>query len=477
MNNRTSLIAFFVLSGSFATTPLLADVRLPALFGDHMVLQRDTQVPVWGLAAPNEFVTVAAGLVKASATADANGKWNARLAGLKATDQPIDLMVAGKNTITLHDVLVGDVWVCSGQSNMEFPFNEAHNAKMEIPHSDHPTLRMFMVQKKVAFEPQTDCSGSWAVSTPATVAKFSAVGYFFGREILKDQKVPVGMIGSYWGGTMASSWTSFEALKKDPAFFGLSSVFEQRKANLPELKREYELERLPKWQKDHAEWAAGAGKVFAEARTKWVAEVATAKAAGKPSPPKPEPAVKEPRKPVAPDEDINLPTALWNGMISPLVSYGIKGVIWYQGEANCYDPRQYEKLFPALITDWRSRWAQGEFPFIWVQLASYMERNIDPEQTSDGWPGLREAQSKTLKLPNTGQAVIIDIGEGDNIHPRNKVDVGLRLSLAARQVAYGEDLVYTGPIYDSMRVEGSKIRVKFKNVGTGLVIGAPPPFA
>jgi len=464
----TALVVLVLLA-----SPLRADVKLPAIFGDHMVLQRDAKVPVWGWADPNEAVTVTAGDVKADATAGADGKWSAALVGLKAADKPIDVTVAGKNTLTLHDVLVGDVWVCSGQSNMEFQlgggkwgFGGAHNAATEIAKADHPTMRLFIVKKKIALEPQKDCVGEWMVCTPDTAPKFSAVGYFFGRDILEDQHVPVGMIGTYWGGTPAQAWTSLEALKAQPELAEMAAGFEKTTANLAEAKQNYETTVLPKWQKAHDAWAAE--------MKQWNSDAAAAKAAGQPEPAKPKSLLQEPRKPSAPDNNPGMPTVLTNGMIAPIVPYAIKGAIWYQGEANAGAAKQYETLFPTMITDWRTRWGEGDFPFIWVQLANFMARNPDPTQQAEGWPGLRDAQSKTLKLPNTGQAVILDIGDEKDIHPKDKMDVGLRLSLAARHVAYGEDLIYSGPTYDSMQIDGDKIQVKFKNAGTGLAILAAP---
>ena len=469
---RYALFVVFIvlnLAGS-----LIADVKLPAVFGDHMVLQRNSKVPVWGWAAPNEIVTVEAGKVKATGTADAEGKWSVQLDRLTATDQPTDVTVVGKNTITFHDVLIGDVWVCSGQSNMEFLLSGAHNAVEEIPKANHPTLRLFMVTKKVALDPQPDCIGQWSVCTPEIASKFSAVGYFFGREILQDQKVPVGMIGTYWGGTPAEAWTSLEALKSDPVLKGHADNFEKVKTNLPDLKLKYDTEVLPKWKTDHDQWDQEIGKSYRESLAKWNADVAQAAAAAQPVPTKPKPAKPEPRKPSLPDQDPHLATVLTNGMIAPIVPYAIKGAIWYQGESNAGKAAEYNTLFPAMITDWRTRWAQGDFPFIWVQLANFRARNTDPIQTSDGWPGLREAQLKTLKLAQTGMAVTIDIGQGDNIHPKDKWDVGHRLALSARHMAYAENLIYSGPLYDSMAVQGSEVRLKFKNAGTGLTISAAP---
>jgi sialate O-acetylesterase len=449
-----------------------ADVTLPAIFGDHMVLQRGQKVPFWGTAEPGEDVTVTVGGAKATAKTGDDKKWSLTIESLKESDQPTEVTVAGKNTITLKDVLVGDVWVASGQSNMEFGLKGAHNSDKVIPKADHPTIRLFTVQKKIALDPQSSLAGKWLVCSPASVGGFSAVGYFFARDIAEAEKVPVGMIGTYWGGTPAQAWTSVEALDMTSDTKQFADTIKSTKEKLPGLKEKYEKETLPAWQAAHKQWEEEAGKPFAEATKKWTEEVVAAKAAGKPGPTsRPVLSKVEPRRPSAPDDNPNAPTVLYNGMIAPIIPYAIKGAIWYQGESNQGQPKQYQTLFPLMITDWRTRWAQGDFPFLWVQLANFDPRNDSakgPTQGIAGWVGLQEAQSLTMKLPNTGQAVINDIGDLTDIHPKNKVDVGHRLALAARHVAYGEDLVYSGPTYDSMTVEGDKLRVKFKNVGSGL---------
>ncbi len=464
-------------------TPCLrADVKLPAIFGDHMVLQREAKVPVWGTADAGEAVTVTAGDSKATATADGEGKWKAELSGLKASATPMDVVIAGKNRVTLHDVLVGDVWVCSGQSNMEFQlgggkygFGGASTAATEIPKAEHPTMRLFIVTKKVSLEPLGDCVGSWKVCTPDSAARFSAVGYFFGKEILEEQQIPVGMIGTYWGGTPAQSWTSMDGLKSAPELAKLVNMFLDVKDHLPQKREIYEKKLVPAWQKANAAWQLQYGAPYEVAMKKWRAEVAAAAAAGQPAPTRPPaPEKPAPRKPSAPDNDAWLPSVLNNGMIHPLIPFAIKGAIWYQGESDAGNPKLYQTLFPAMITDWRTQWGEGDFPFLFVQLANFQARLTEPTQSSGAWAGLREAQSMTLKLPNTGDAVIDDIGQADDIHPKDKADVGHRLALAARHVAYGEDLVYSGPTYDSMQVEGDKIRIKFKNLGSGLTIAAAP---
>jgi sialate O-acetylesterase len=430
-----------------------ADVKLPAIFGDHMVLQRDKKVNFWGWADKGEQVTVTVGAAKATATAGDDGKWKAELDTLKASDQPVEVTVAGKNTITLKGVLIGDVWVCSGQSNMGWQLKATHNAKADIAAANRPTIRLYTVGRKIAFQPQNDCTGQWVVCTPETAETFSAVGYFFGVEIQSSQKVPVGLINTSWGGTPAQAWTSLEALQATPATKKMADGFADLRDNLPARMEAYTNDVLPKWE---------------IARKKWQEDSARAKAAGDKLP-------AEPKKPAAPDSSPNHPTVLFNGMVAPIIPLSIKGTIWYQGESNAGQAAQYRALFPAMITDWRTRWGQGDFPFLWVQLANYLKRDEEPTDAANQWAGLREAQSMTLKLPKTGQAVIIDIGEAGDIHPRNKADVGKRLGLVGRHVAYGEKLVHSGPVYKSMAVEGDKIRITFDHVGSGLTIGVAPP--
>lgn len=458
-----------------AAAAVHADVKMPAIFGDHMVLQRDTSVPVWGWADAGETVTVTvtAGAAKATTTTAADGKWMVKLDQLKASAQPIELTVAGKNTVKFTDVLVGDVWVCSGQSNMEFPLSRAHDVDTALPKANYPQIRLFMVTRKVAFEPQTDCTGKWVVCTPSTAKGFSAVGYFFARDLHEKLGVPMGMIGTYWGGTPIQAWTSLDALAVEPTGKYWAQEFENIKAKLPELADKYQKETLPKWQTAYDAWKKEVNEPYQAALKEWATAAQTAKAAGQPEPPKPQLAKSQPYRPDSPLQSPNTSTVLNNGMIAPIVPYAIKGAIWYQGESNSWAPAQYRKLFPDMITGWRKSWNQGDFPFLFVQLANFMARADQPTDTN--WALLREAQSMTLSLPNTGQAVIIDIGQGNDIHPRNKTDVGARLALAARRVAYGEqNLVYSGPTYDAMKVEGDHVRLTFTNIGSGLTIAGAP---
>jgi sialate O-acetylesterase len=455
MRNRLLLTAASVaLIGLYAR----ADVKLPAIISDNMCLQAGKTLPIWGTAAVGEQVTVTLADQKQTATAGPDGKWMVKLNALPAGSTG-EMTVAGKNTLTVKNIIVGEVWVASGQSNMEFPFKGAHNAAEEAPKAKYPKIRLFNLKKKIAFEPQTDCEGHWEECTPDTVMFTSAVGYFFVRDLHKDLAMPMGLIHTSWGGTPAEAWASIEDLEANPALKPLADKFSHTKEHLAEEKEAFTKTALPKWEADLKKWKE------AEAERK-------ATAPG--SKPKP-----QPRRPNAPDQNPNLSSVLYNGMIAPIVPYGIEGAIWYQGESNAGRSLEYRALFPAMITDWRKHWAEfnpdeANFPFLFVQLANYMPRQPEPIQDDAGWPGLREAQHMTLSLPNTGEAVIIDIGQADDIHPKDKMDVGHRLALAAEKVAYHKDLVYTGPTYQSMTVEGNKIRIKFANIGAGLKIAAHP---
>jgi len=454
-------ISFFLVSVFLFNLSLVsvrAEVKLPGIFGDHMVLQRDTSVPVWGSAAPDEAVTVTAGSVTASTKADKDGKWIVHLDKLPLSATPIELDVNGTNKITFHDVLVGDVWVCSGQSNMAFPLGEASTANEEIPTANHPEMRLFLVQQNPSFKPQSNCTGQWVLCTPATARDFSAVGYFFAKEIAATAKVPVGLIGSYVGSTPAQAWTSLGTLQSDP-----------------DLKKAYadplaELAADPVAVKAaHDAWLANGGRAYLDAMTKWYEDNWAAQQKGAASPPQPA-HYPVPEPPY--EGQTTLPTVLFNGMIAPLEPFAIKGVIWYQGESNGGDSL-YAKLFPAMIADWRKSWGQGDFPFLYVQLPNLGPRSPNPAEIS-GWPVAREDQLNGHAIPKTGMAITIDAGDGENLHPPYKDIVGHRLAQYARHLVYGEDLVYSGPLYDSFKIDGNKVTITFKNVGTGLKIGTPP---
>jgi sialate O-acetylesterase len=338
--------------------------------------------------------------------------------------------------LVLKDVLIGDVWIGSGQSNMEWTIKAASKNAADLEktakEADHPNIRLFTFPKTTLLEPTKEVRGEWKVCAPETVPSFSAVAYFFGREIHERQKVPVGLITNAWGGKPVESFMSDEAMRSDPAFKPLLDKKQDAGANLTKAKADYE-KRLAEWEK--------------RASTN-----PSTRPAGKP------------QEPMG-SQDSSLASNIYNGMVHPLVPFAIKGVIWYQGESNAGRAEQYRALFPALIGDWRKQWGQGDFPFIWVQLANYNNRK--PPQSEPGesdWAELREAQSMALKLPNTAQAVIIDIGEANDIHPKNKRDVGKRLALAAERVAYGNnEIVHCGPVFDTMKVEGNQARLKFRH--------------
>jgi sialate O-acetylesterase len=348
------------------------------------------------------------------------------------------LTVQGENKLVIRDVLVGEVWVGSGQSNMQWPVRRSASSEKEIANANFPRMRLFTVPREVADSPREDVEGEWTTANPESVPDFSAVAYFFGRDLHKEMGVPVGLIHSSWGGTPAESWTSHEALMANLSLHPIIWNWEEVLLSYPYRRSEYE-----------------------ESLKEWETEAERARSDGKTEP-------RKPRPPQGPGHSWT-PSGLYNAMIAPLTSYAIRGAVWYQGESNArpYRSLEYRQLFPTMIQDWRSAWHQGPFPFLFVQLANYRERKTEP--INSPWAEVQEAQRMTLSLPNTGMAVIIDIGEADDIHPRNKQDVGYRLSLAARAIAYGEDLVYSGPLYRGMIIEGNKIRVRFDHVGGGLL--------
>jgi sialate O-acetylesterase len=370
-------------------------VKLPAVIGEKMVLQRGRPVPVWGWADKGEEVTVTVAGQTLRAKAGDDGRWMVVLAKLDV-GPPLEMTVKGSSgsAVTLKNILVGEVWVASGQSNMEMGVAGCKDAQQEIAAAKYPNIRLFTVVKKKAAEPQTDCSGDWKECSPATVANFSATAYYFGRQLYKELKVPVGLIHTSWGGTPAQFWTSRKALEANPLL-----------------------------------------------------------------------------KPLARGES----SCLYNGMIAPLIPYAIRGAIWYQGESNVGGAYQYRTLFPAMIANWRADWGEGDFPFGFVQIAPFgysANWKTNPAACAELW----EAQLMTLKsVPNTGMAVTMDIGDLKDIHPKNKQEVGRRLALWALAQVYGRELVYSGPIYKSMTVEGNKIRLQFDHVGGGLMASDGKP--
>jgi sialate O-acetylesterase len=420
-----------LLLAIFSAAAIRADVKLPALISDHMLIQQQMPVRIWGSASPGEVIKVAMQAQARSTTAGPDGKWQVFLSPVPAGG-PYEMTVAGTNTITVHDVLAGEVWVGSGQSNMEFPMSRVKDFEHEIPAANFPQMRLFTVKRVVADVPADDVQGSWSACTPETAKSFSAVAYFFGRELHQTRHVPVGLIHSSWGGTPAQAWTEKSFLDDDQNLHVYRTNWDKTLTDYPAKQEEYEKKILPKWEE----------------------QVAAAKKSGTKAPAKPAP-------PVGPGHP-NTPTGLYNGMIAPLTPYAIRGVIWYQGEsnANANEARLYRRLFPAMIESWRKQWGEGSFPFYFVQLANF--------QTNGWWPLLRESQSETLELAHTGQALAIDVGNRTDIHPTDKQTVGHRLALVALAETYGERIVSSGPTLREMTLDGSDATIWFDNVGKGL---------
>jgi len=427
-----SSILLFACAGA-----AVADIKLPAIIGDNMVLQQGGKVSIWGWADPGEEVAVGVSWnsMKFAVTADKDGKWTFRINPPKAGG-PYEMTLTGKNTITIKNILVGEVWVCSGQSNMQMSVRSSANAEQEIAEAGYPKIRLFSVKLTVAETSQSDCVGNWSECSPETVPGFSAVAYFFGRELHKQLNVPVGLINTSWGGTPAEAWTRREVLEANPESAPILKRYADAVVRYPQAMEEYK-QKLAEWKQ----------------------AVEKAKAEGKNSP-------RRPGAPFGPGNP-HSPAGLYNAMIAPLIPYDIQGAIWYQGETNAGRAYQYRTIFPDMIKNWRDDWGVGKFSFLFVQLANFMQTKPEPGESA--WAELREAQTMTLELPNTGMAVIIDIGDAVDIHPKNKQDVGKRLALWPLAGIYGKKLVYSGPIYKSMKVDGSNIILSFDHVGGGLV--------
>lgn len=417
-----------------ASRSVSADVKPHALFSSGMVLQRDVETTVWGFADKGEKIIVRM-MDQEVQTVCRDGRWSVRLKPMKAGG-PVTMTISGRNTVTIDDVLIGDVWVCSGQSNMQWPVRQSANAEQEIAQADHPTIRLFQVPMVPADVAPQDLNAAWMRCTPQTIPDFTAVGYFFGRDLNRELAVPIGLINASWGGSPAQAWTSRTMLMSKPETKVIMEEYDKIIPNYPQIKADYE-KRL-------AEWKAQAEQAKKEGRNPGWA----------------------PGLPMGPEHHFR-PGALYNGMIVAIQPFAIKGAIWYQGESNAGAYDQYRVLFPLMITTWRQDWWLGDFPFLFVQLAPFSCGA--PGDCS--WAGLREAQADTLSLANTGMAVITDVGEERDIHPRKKQEVGHRLALAALRIAYGKDVVHCGPTYESMTVQGDKAIISFKNVGSGLVIG------
>ena len=546
-----------------------ANVRMPLLFSDGMVIQRNKAIPVWGWADANEEIEVRFNKQTKTITADTNGKWMLKLDSEKAGG-PFELTITGKNKIVIKDVLVGEVWICSGQSNMEFQMYKLPDFETQKEQSNESMIHHFGVAQDLSGTPKEDLkAGKWEVSNKETVGNFTAVGYYFAKKLYAELKIPIGIINTSWGGTCVETWTSNEAFQKSDEFkdmiagvpsVNMDAIFETYKkslldnikkiqgfevttanenqfkeldfkdANWPEIKVPSLWENQQIGNIDGVVWMRKTIILSAEQAKKeavlylskvddedqtyvngvevgtntiWEAKRVYKIPAG---------VLKEGTNVIAvkvtdysggggiygdsADMKIDFngsavpldglwkfnvvqvkmsvspnsyPSLLYNAMINPLIPYAFEGVLWYQGEANVTRAAQYKKVFPLMITDWRTKWSQGNFPFYFVQLSTFDEFGGNSQKGSR-WAELREAQTETLKLSNTGMAVTIDIGNAKDIHPKNKQDVGLRLSAIALNNVYGKKRVFSGPMYKSIEVKGNEIILTFNNLGTGLSI-------
>lgn len=420
----------------------VAEVRMPKIFTDNMVLQRDLPVRVWGWADPGEEVQVALGSAKSSTKTDGKGGWSLELPAIKAGDN-LELTVTGANTIVLKNLLVGDIWVCSGQSNMEMTLGGCLDAEQDIKDAELPLIRRIKMNHEQSGQPEADAptATQWQVCSPQTAGGFTAAGFYFAREIVKQTGVPIGLVDDNWGGTPIEPWIATEGLalvdNLKPEIAGIQAALAAYRTGLP---------------------------ASLTAVEQWIAQTRRDLANG-------ERTSSPPAFPAAP---VGRWSGMYNAMVHPLVRFPIKGALWYQGESNGGEGESYHEKMCALIGGWRHQWGQGDFPFYFVQLANFQGVNEDPAG-GNGWAKLREAQLKSLTIPNTGMAVIIDtlpLSDAGNIHPPNKYDVGLRLAQWALGRDYGKSqLVVSGPLFKAATVEGGKVRLTFDHVGAGLMVG------
>lgn len=418
--SRAALLGLMLCMSTAATG--WSQVSLPNVFSDHMVLQRNQPNKVWGKAKAGEKVTVKIGDQNHAATADSAGMWQVMLSPL-AVGGTHTLEISGaKNTIRIVDVLVGEVWVCSGQSNMAWKVSNAYDPDLEALAANYPQIRMINFPQVGTQEPVWEHPQSqWMVCSPQTVPNFSAVGYFFGRQLHETLDIPIGLINNAWGGSAAEAWISRSELEKAGNYSALLKRADDSAQQYEQL-----ASKAQKSEEDNKQIESLKRQLSGNQR----------------------------------------PANIYNGVLKSHVGYGIRGAIWYQGESNAGRAYQYRDLFPLMISSWRKEWGQGDFPFYWVQLADYMQEQSEPKESA--WAELREAQTMTMsKLKNTGEAVIIDIGEGKDIHPKNKVDVGRRLARLALDNDYGFDIASRSPRYKSMEKADGKLVLTFEHVDEG----------
>ncbi|MBN1851300.1 MAG: 9-O-acetylesterase [Pirellulales bacterium] len=423
--------------------PVRADVRLPQIFGKDMVLQRDVALPVWGWAEPGESVSVQlADLPAVKTTAKADGTWMVQLPPQPAGG-PVTLKVCGNNPIELENVLIGEVWLCSGQSNMQWTVSGSLRAGEEAAAANYPKIRHITIPRVPQPSPVDDVEATWKVCTPETVPDFSACAYFFGRHLHQELNVPVGLINSSWGGTRIEPWTP-------PVGFTVDKELDEihRQVLLKDPKSDLYKDRLNQYLTDAEAWLKTAREAL-RVETPLV----------------PMPAYPQELLPFADHQHPTQPTILYNGMIHPLRPFAFRGAIWYQGESNHTEGMLYTKKMDALISGWRQVWGQGAFPFYFIQIAPFQYGDENPHILAEFW----EAQAAALEIPNTGMAVISDVGDLQDIHPKNKQEAGRRLALLALANTYGQvGLVCSGPMFKSMKIEGDKIFILFDHVGSGL---------
>ncbi len=415
-----------------ASETVYADISLSPLFSDHMVLQRNQSNRVWGWGEPAEKATLHIGDQSKPIVVASDGRWEVYLEPL-ATGGPYTLRIEGEQVVEIKDVLVGEVWLCSGQSNMEWNIRNSRDPDLEANSAHYPMIRHITVPRYASETPLERFNGKWEVCNPESIGEFSAVGYHFGRRLHQTIGVPIGLIDNSWGGSTAEAWTPLDVLESD----------------------EYYKPLLARWDKQIETYDPDA------ARKKYNLEMEKWETGGQTG--------SRPRAPLDPRKSHHRPANLYNGVLNPIIGYGMRGAIWYQGESNVDRAYQYRELFPLMIQSWRDAWGQGDFPFYYVQLAGFMSRRHEPKESE--WAELREAQSKTQgRLPNLGQAIAIDAGEANNIHPKDKQTIANRLARWALANDYGIDVAYQSPTFRSMEIVGNSVILSFDNAEKGLFV-------